>query len=130
MCLRRAFIKRGVSRMSEVTMPSPWIILKSAWNYLQGKGNAGRNLIVLPDDVFLVSYGRSGNTWTRFLIGNLIHPDEPVTFANIERVIPDIYCNSQKKIMNLPRPRLIKSHECFEPRYKKVIYIVRDPRDV
>ncbi len=31
---------------------------------------------------------------------------------------------------NLPRPRVIKSHECFDPRYKKIVYIVRDPRDV
>jgi Sulfotransferase domain len=29
-----------------------------------------------------------------------------------------------------PRPRIIKSHECFDPRYKKIVYIVRDPRDV
>jgi len=26
--------------------------------------------------------------------------------------------------------RIIKSHEYFDPRSKKVIYIVRDPRDV
>ena len=30
----------------------------------------------------------------------------------------------------MPRPRIIKSHECFDPRYPRVIYIVRDPRDV
>jgi Sulfotransferase domain len=29
-----------------------------------------------------------------------------------------------------PRPRIIKSHEYFEARYPKVIYIVRDPRDI
>src|SRR5437016_13045920 len=45
---------------------------------------AGRRVEVLPNDVFLVSYPRSGNTWIRFLIGNLACPDDPVTFANIE----------------------------------------------
>jgi hypothetical protein len=30
----------------------------------------------------------------------------------------------------MPRPRIIRSHECFDPRYPRVIYIVRDPRDV
>ena len=30
----------------------------------------------------------------------------------------------------MPSPRIIKSHECFDPRYPRVIYIVRDPRDV
>jgi hypothetical protein len=53
--------------------------LVQAGRVLTGKQMAGRNLTVFPDDVFLTSYPRSGNTWTRFLIGNLIYQDEPVT---------------------------------------------------
>ena len=30
----------------------------------------------------------------------------------------------------LPRPRILKSHECFQPQYPRIIYIVRDPRDI
>jgi hypothetical protein len=30
----------------------------------------------------------------------------------------------------LKRPRILKSHECFQPQYPRIIYIVRDPRDV
>jgi len=30
----------------------------------------------------------------------------------------------------IPSPRTIKSHSYFDPRYPRVIYIVRDPRDV
>src|SRR5207248_6418008 len=30
----------------------------------------------------------------------------------------------------VPRPRVIKSHTCFNPEYPRVIYVVRDPRDV
>jgi hypothetical protein len=30
----------------------------------------------------------------------------------------------------MPRPRISKSHQYFDPRYPRVIYIVRDPRDV
>jgi Sulfotransferase domain len=97
---------------------------------LTGRQFAGRNLTVFPDDVFLVSYPRSGNTWTRFLIGNLIHPDEPVTFTNIESRIPEIYFNPDHRMRRLPRPRILKSHECFQPHYRQIIYIVRDPRDV
>ena len=33
-------------------------------------------------------------------------------------------------LASIAPPRMIKSHECFEPRYKKMVYIVRDPRDV
>jgi hypothetical protein len=91
---------------------------------------AARGLTVYPDDTFLVSFPRSGNTWTRFLVCNLINPDDPVTFAQLESRIPEIYYVSDRKLRNFPRPRVIKSHECFDPRYRKTIYIVRDPRDV
>jgi hypothetical protein len=104
--------------------------IAQAGRVLAGKQLAGRNLTVFPDDVFLVSYPRSGNTWTRFLLGNLIDQKDPVTFANIETRVPEIYFNSDHAMRGLPRPRLLKSHECFQPHYRRVIYIVRDPRDV
>jgi len=85
---------------------------------------------VLPEDVFIVSYPKSGNTWTRFLIGNIYHQDGLVDFTNIEKMVPDIYQNSDSDLLKIARPRILKSHESFDPRYKKVIYIVRDPRDV
>ena len=89
-----------------------------------------RDITIFPDDVFLTSYPRSGNTWARFLIGNLVHPQEEVNFLNVERLVPDMYKHSDRTLRNLPRPRILKSHECFDPRYRRVIYIVRDPRDV
>jgi len=97
---------------------------------LTGRKFAARALTVYPDDTFLVSFPRSGNTWTRFLVCNLINPDNPVTFAGLESRIPEIYDVPDRVLRGFPRPRIIKSHECFDPRYKKVIYIVRDPRDV
>ena len=105
-------------------------VLVQAGRVLTGKQMAGRNLTVFPDDVFLTSYPRSGNTWTRFLIGNLIYQDEPTTFANIESRVPEIYFNPDHVMRRLPRPRILKSHEVFQPQYPRVIYIVRDPRDV
>ncbi|MBZ5718747.1 MAG: sulfotransferase domain-containing protein [Acidobacteriia bacterium] len=90
----------------------------------------GRNLVVFPDDVFIVSYPKSGNTWTRFLIANLVHPEEPANFANINRIIPDPEALSKRELGRLPRPRYIKSHQYFDPRYQKIVYVVRDPRDV
>jgi hypothetical protein len=89
---------------------------------------AGRGVTVHPDDIFLVSYPKSGNTWIRFLIGNLIYEDSPTTFANVETRLPSLYVYSNRQLRKLPR--IMKSHECFDPRYRNVIYIVRDPRDV
>ncbi len=95
-----------------------------------GSDIAGRTLHVWPDDVFLVSFPKCGNTWTRFLVANLIHSNGQVSFANIEQLVPDIHGQSRKALRQLPRPRILKSHECFDPRYQRVIYVVRDPRDV
>src|SRR5206468_7184599 len=78
----------------------------------------------------LVSYPRSGNTWTRFLIANLVYPNQTITFANIETLVPDTSSISSHALKRVPRPRIIKSHDYFDHRYPKVIYIVRDPRDV
>jgi Sulfotransferase domain len=97
---------------------------------LLGRDAPGNGLTIYNDDVFLASYPKSGNTWTRFLIANLIHPHEPATFLNIHRIVPDPEWQSRNFLKNLPRPRVIKSHHPFDPRYKRVICIVRDPRDI
>ena len=103
--------------------------LKVIATYLLGTDCAGRDLAVYPDDTFVVSYPRSGNTWTRFLIANLVYSDKDVGFANIEKLIPDTL-QSNRALKRTPRPRFIKSHEYLDLRYPKTIYIVRDPRDV
>jgi len=89
-----------------------------------------RDLQIWPDDVYLVSFPKSGNTWTRFLIANLAHPNETVGFENIHRLVPDPFVTWKRDFDRMSRPRIIKSHECFDPRYPRVMYIVRDPRDV
>jgi hypothetical protein len=104
--------------------------LKVAITYFLGTDKAERNFRVYPDDTFLVSYPRSGNTWTRFLIANLVHPDKPVSFTNIEQLIPDTSSQSNRALKRTPRPRIIKTHQYFDHRYPRTIYIVRDPRDV
>ena len=82
-----------------------------------------------PDDVFIVSYPRSGNTWLRYLLANLFEPEEEWNIDNINRVVPDLHqpwpTNWIKR-----HPRLLKSHESYNPEYQNVIYIYRDGRDV
>lgn len=104
--------------------------VKNGVKVVLGLNRGGRNFPVFPDDRFLVSYPRSGNTWTRFLIANLLFHDREVSFLNIDYLIPDVLNVNRRELARIARPRLIKSHEYFDPRYKKVIYIVRDPRDV
>jgi hypothetical protein len=104
--------------------------IQTVVKYILGTDRAERNFAVYPDDTFVVSYPRSGNTWTRFLIANLVYPDKNVGFTNIEKLIPDTSSQSNRALKATPRPRIIKTHEYFDHRYPKIIYIVRDPRDV
>jgi hypothetical protein len=104
--------------------------IKTVLGYFLGTDRAERNFKVYPDDTFVVSYPRSGNTWTRFLIANLLHPEMNVSFTNIEKLIPDTSSQSNKALKATARPRIIKTHQYFDPRYPRLIYIVRDPRDV
>ncbi len=91
---------------------------------------AGHNLVAYPDDTFIVSYPKSGNTWTRFLIANLLQPEPPLTLLDMERLVPFVDGQTRRFFKAMPRPRVIKDHGSFNPQYKNVIYIVRDPRDV
>jgi len=104
--------------------------LIAGWRHFRGLHSPGRNLDVLPDDVFLVSYPKSGNTWTRFLIANLAYADKNPDFSNINLLIPDPEQMSKRDLARAARPRILKSHQYFDPRYPKILYVVRDPRDV
>ena len=95
-----------------------------------GLHRPGRKLPVRPDDILLASYPKSGNTWMRFLIANLRHPDREVGYGNLHQLVPDFDVSVKRDFDRAPRPRIIKTHGSFDPRYRRVIYVVRDPRDV
>jgi len=92
-----------------------------------------QSIALYPEDVFVVSYPRSGSTWTRFLLANLIQYDsgEPVDFHSVHRVIPAIDVAANREMLRtMAPPRLIKCHFPYESRFKRAIYILRDGRDV
>ena len=83
---------------------------------------------VRDDDLFIVSYPRSGNTWIRFLLANLLASGEEITFRNIEEYVPDLH-KSASTLAERQGRRFVKSHHpCYEA-YPRFIYIYRDGRD-
>lgn len=81
---------------------------------------------------WLVSYPRSGNTWLRFLLANILFPDEDVNHISLDRLIPDIREKKQWEKLGVKNPLFIKSHDVWVDEFAedKVIYMYRDVRDV
>lgn len=104
--------------------------LSLCWKLLHGKRVYRDQFLARPDDVYLVSYPKSGNTWLRFLAANLLSMELPVGFDTIEGLVPDIHKNRDQILEGLTERRILKSHDYFRPDYAYVAYIVRDPRDV
>lgn len=85
-------------------------------------------------DIFLASFPRSGNTWMRLLLSDLILQMQGFSTNTGGNIIPDIYrvdieeWNRDNRINQLPF-RIIKTHELYQQEYLKVIYIFRKPAD-
>lgn len=97
-------------------------------NLASGKKKKVKKIQTFPDDIWLVSYPKSGNTWLRFIIANYLTNNQ-CNLKSVNRIVPDIHYNANN-CLKIERPRFIKSHLPFTPDYKKVVYLVRDGRDV
>src|SRR6266705_2696851 len=64
---------------------------------------------IRSDDVFIVSYPKSGNTWVRFLLAHLLAPEKEISFRNIEDYVPNIY-KSSRTLEQREGRRYIKTH--------------------
>ena len=88
------------------------------------------------NDLYLVEFPKSGITWLSFLLANLetriSGKEKEINFFNIIDYVADIHGSININEKELPGFgfRLIKSHSEFNPKYIKLIYLVRDPRTV
>ena len=88
-----------------------------------------KSLSLFENDVFLISYPKSGSTWIRFMLGNYFSGNK-CDFTNYHLLVPDLHRNIDCLKTTKQKPRYLKSHQYFSPQFENVVYIVRDGRDV
>jgi len=82
------------------------------------------------NDAFVASYPRSGSTWLRFLLLELLTCADGAGFENVNQMIPDVGGQAGSPKLLGGSGRLIKTHEAYRSEYGRAVYLVRDLRDV
>jgi hypothetical protein len=81
-------------------------------------------------DAFIASYPRSGNTWLRFVLFDILAPGQTAGFNEVNHIIAEVGLHGPALPLLPGGGRLIKTHEPYRKQYQKAIYLVRDVRDV
>ena len=114
-------------------------IKKIITNYKRHSRLNKMNFGVKSNQFYLASFPKSGNTWIRFIIANLLSGNRDVNLKNLMKYIPDSHVEEQvkyvineKNIFNQFNFQFIKTHDLKNRYYynKNIIYVVRDGRDV
>jgi len=102
-------------------------------NFLRGK----MNFLPRPEDVYVVSYPRSGTTWLQFMLHVMVRPQQ-LDFEHITDVSPwferslAIGTHDAGDWAPLKSPRIFKSHLSYGwlPPVGRFVYVWRDGLDV
>jgi hypothetical protein len=83
----------------------------------------------LPEDVFIVGYPKSGNTWFQNLVSGIMYGVDPRLSPPLlsNDLVPDVHFNEYYH--RYSTPMFFKSHSLPRPDYRRVVYLLRDGRD-
>jgi hypothetical protein len=83
-----------------------------------------------PADVMLASYPRSGNSWTKLMLAELLAGSGEVNSSSKQWLVPAVGEHLQSPRLLPGDGRLIKTHEPYHKVYRRAIYLVRYVRPV
>src|SRR5208282_4833903 len=82
-----------------------------------------------PADIFVASYPKSGSTWTRFVLFEILS-GLPAGFKDINQLMTAIGRHANGSRLLPGGGRVIGTHQQYRKDYNRAIYLVRDARDV
>jgi Sulfotransferase domain len=82
------------------------------------------------DDIYIIGFPKSGSNWMQNLAAGLIYGLPPAALPDslVQELVPDIdYFRHYQRYFEVT---VFRSHSLPRPDFRRVIHIVRDPRDV
>jgi hypothetical protein len=129
-------------KLERISLPQwlvKWRVLRPLTNfinhYVDEKIRSATGLVpntqFAADDVFLVGYMKSGNNWLRTLVAGVIYGVDPeyVPDLLVRELVPN-YGPAKPYYRRYSTPMFFKTHDFPRPEYQRVIYLLRDGRDV
>lgn len=82
-------------------------------------------------DIFVAGYPKSGNTWFQNLITGVLYGADPFYAPDtlVQYAVPDVQ-QIHPYYKRFQDPMFFKTHYLPQPEYRRVVYLLRDGRDV
>lgn len=104
------------------------------WFFQKGYLWARSMLSLRDSDVFLATFPKTGSTWVRFFLYNLLTAEErekEITLERMDHAMPEFANPSMFNFWPHPCARLVKTHQSHRRIFRghRSIVLMRDPRD-